>query len=332
MPHRKRRHIFAVLMLLALGLGCEATESPDTMIQAPIAGGGAGGTGGAGGLGGGGAGMPSSGAGGVAASMLDSGLQAGASGAAAGQGGASGSAGASAGAGGSAGADDADASTGGAGGAGGSDAGFQPCPQTGDPCKVLPLGDSITAGAGAPGGGGYRVPLFRKALEAGQSITYVGSQTGGPSTVDGVPFPDSHEGHSGRTIDYIAGRIPDPALADGADIVLLMIGTNDMYMQPIGAPERLATLLDEILMLEPEALLVVAQLTPFPGEDADVQTYNAAIPALVEERAADGKHIVLVDMYTEFPEPLIEDGVHPNAEGYELMADRWYEKISALLP
>jgi lysophospholipase L1-like esterase len=111
-----------------------------------------------------------------------------------------------------------------------------------------------------------------------------------------------------------------------------MIGTNDMYMQPSGAPERLATLLDELLEAAPEALLVVAQLTPFPAQEAQVQTYNAAIPALVEQRATAGKHIVLVDMYSDFPESLIGDGVHPNAEGYALMADRWYAAIGEHLP
>jgi lysophospholipase L1-like esterase len=197
---------------------------------------------------------------------------------------------------------------------------------------VLPLGDSITVGLGASGGGGYRVPLFAKARAAGQSITFVGSQSGGPTMVDGATFPRNHEGHSGRTIDFIAGRIPDPALSGGAHIILLMIGTNDMYMQPAGAPARLEALLDEILMVAPDVLLVVAQLTPFPGSDAQVRTYNAAIPALVEERAAMGKHILLVDMYTDFPSSLIGDGVHPNAQGYELMAERWYEAIGELLP
>jgi lysophospholipase L1-like esterase len=278
---------------------------------------------------------PSAGAGGAGAGAGTAGVggagvpAAGASGA--GNAGSTGLAGAGAGGVGGAGAGGSGA--GGAGGsagqagAAGSGASFQPCPTTGEPCKILPLGDSITAGLGAPGGGGYRVPLFQRALAANQSITFVGSQSGGPAMVDGAAFPDSHEGHSGRTISFIAGRIPEPALDDGAHVVLLMIGTNDMYMQPTGAPDRLADLLDEILELAPDALLVVAQLTPFPAQDGQVQTYNAAIPALVEQRADAGEHIVLVDMYSDFPESLIGDGVHPNAEGYALMADRWYAAI-----
>src|SRR5690606_15758517 len=81
----------------------------------------------------------------------------------------------------------------GAGGAtvtsgGGSSSGdFQPCPETG-PCKILPLGDSITFGLGFDGG--YRVHLFQLALEDDHEITFTGTQQpNGPDTVDGVSFP-----------------------------------------------------------------------------------------------------------------------------------------------
>ena len=316
---------------LSFALGCEAKDSPEE-DEAPATDLGSAGAAGAGAAApptAGAMALPAAGAGGAAgAPMAGSGMI----GAAAGTGGEAGAGQAGLGGSGGTGGVGGAGGIGGAGGAAGATAAFQPCPQAGEPCKVLPLGDSITVGLGSSDAGGYRVPLFRKALEAGQSTTYVGTQSGGPSMVDGMPFPRSHEGFSGRTIDFIADRIPAPALDDGAHIILLMIGTNDMYMQPNGAPERLAVLLDEILEAEPDALLVVAQLTPFPGSAAEVMQYNAAIPPLVEERAAQGEHIVLVDMYTDFSESLLNDGVHPNPEGYALMADRWYAAIAEVLP
>src|SRR5436190_12856238 len=42
---------------------------------------------------------------------------------------------------------------------------YDPCPAAGTPCAVMPLGDSITEGAGSSGGG-YRPPLFHLALAA----------------------------------------------------------------------------------------------------------------------------------------------------------------------
>ncbi|WP_438021787.1 SGNH/GDSL hydrolase family protein [Sorangium sp. So ce233] len=222
---------------------------------------------------------------------------------------------------------------GGAGGTGGAD-GFRPCPTSGEPCKILPLGDSITDGVGMQGGGGYRVELFRKARAAGQNITFVGSLLNGPAMVDGAAFPRAHEGHSGWKINQIAGLVPAPALEDDPHIVLLMAGTNDLTQNdnlPM-APQRLGALLDKIFASAPDALVVVAQLIPITFADATVVTYNNALVDVVEARAAAGKHVVLVDMHTGFPAAELPDRIHPNEPGYARMANIWYAAIGDLLP
>ena len=232
---------------------------------------------------------------------------------------------------------------GGVGGAGGTGHGasgaagapYQPCPSNGDTCKILPLGDSITWGIQYDGA--YRVQLFDKALKAGQKLTFTGSVSNGPSLVANVPFPKSNEGHSGWTIAQIAGLVPNPAFDNKPHIVLLMIGTNDIYA-PSGQaemPKRLGSLLDEITAAAPEALLVVAKLTPLSSSawNANIETYNDAIPALVASRAAAGKHIRLGDMNTGFtPAMLSTDTVHPNKAGYDFMGNAWYSLIGELLP
>ena len=69
-----------------------------------------------------------------------------------------------------------------------------------------------------------------------------------------------------------------------------------------------------------------------------MQAYNAAMPALVQERAAAGKHITLVDMYgafvkkADFKSAYLSDGLHPNDTGYAAMADVWWPAVSELLP
>ena len=128
---------------------------------------------------------------------------------------------------------------------GGRDAGsYAPCPTNGDPCKILPLGDSITWGIQYDGA--YRVELFTKAVAAGQNITFTGSLSNGPTTVSGKPFPQKNEGHSGWTIDQDASLIPSPALSTASGgiphIILLHIGTNDIYAASGQStmPDRLA--------------------------------------------------------------------------------------------
>lgn len=221
---------------------------------------------------------------------------------------------------------------------------YNPCP-TNDVCKILPFGDSITFGLGYDGG--YRVHLFELAVQDNKNITFVGHSTmgdsggdSGPQTVAGKPFPRANEGHSGWTIsgsNGIAKRVPSPALDDDPHIVLLHIGTNDLYntMMPTAEmPDRLGQLIDDVIAVVPDSLIVVAKLTPVSNASwtATLNTYNAAIPAIVEERAAAGKHVIMADMNTGFATSNLGDGVHPNEAGYDLMAERWYELIKDYLP
>ncbi len=218
-------------------------------------------------------------------------------------------------------------SGGGTGGTSNSD--FQPCPATG-PCKVLPLGDSITVGLGFAGG--YRVELFRLALQDNHDITFTGTQApNGPNMVDGVTFPKNHEGISGETIQQIANRVPTPALTEMPDIILLHAGTNDMYQSPDGADDRLGDLMDELIADAPDALIVVSNIIPLstPGT---VDSFNAPIPGMVEERANAGAHIIFADQFDGFPTSELGDGVHPNEQGYSRMANVWYDAISSYLP
>jgi lysophospholipase L1-like esterase len=214
-------------------------------------------------------------------------------------------------------------------GAAGAGSDYAPCPAN-DVCKILPLGDSITYGIGY--NGGYRVELFRKAHADGKLITFTGSLSNGPNMVDGATFPKNNEGHSGWKIDQLLPLIPMPAFQPPPHIILLMIGTNDIAQNDnlANAPKRLGGLIDKLVMNAPDALIVVAKLTPLSRSTA-VQTYNDAIPAVVQERASAGKHVVLVDQFTGFPTSELGDGVHPNQQGYERMAGVWYAAIGKLL-
>jgi lysophospholipase L1-like esterase len=254
------------------------------------------------------AGSAGAGAGGVAAG-----------GAGAGTSGAGGAAGASAGMAGSAGS---------AGSAGA--AGFQPCPPTGA-CIILPFGDSITDGFGTPGG--YRMDLFSLARDDMHEITYVGSLENGPPNVDGVTFPRRHEGHSGWRINQLLDLIPSPGFNTIPHVVLLMIGTNDVINNDAlaQAPARLGNLLDEIIDAAPDALIVVAKITPMSTSDAQIRAYNDAIPGIVAARVDMGKHLIVVDQYTGFQQNELADGIHPNPAGYTRMAGVWYAAIEPYL-
>ena len=224
------------------------------------------------------------------------------------------------------------AGTGGAAGASGP-GGYAPCPTNGSPCKILPLGDSITLGAKSTDGGGYRTPLFKLVVAANQKITFTGSLSSGPSQVSGQPFPRSHEGHSGWTISQLSSLIPSPALDVKPNIVLLHIGTNDIGSRnPAAMAMRLDALMEKIAQNEPDAFLVVAQIVAARTDNDIRDAYNAMIPGLAQAHAAKGQHVISVDINKIPMSGLSADGVHPNDQGYAYMAGVWYEAIKDLLP
>jgi lysophospholipase L1-like esterase len=215
----------------------------------------------------------------------------------------------------------------------------------------MPFGDPITDGYNQDTPGGYRVELFRLAHSAGKNIDFVGSGSNGPEKVDGVAFPHNHEGHSGWTIAPAGGRSGISTLVSMVmpqhkpEIVLLMIGTNDAIdnFEMAKASTRLGALIDAIYAELPNVLIVVASLIPARGDrgqgddaelNARIESFNASLPALIEMRAAAGKHIALVDMHKLFgadARPLLEDQWHPNLQGYQRIGAEWFKALQPLL-
>jgi lysophospholipase L1-like esterase len=191
--------------------------------------------------------------------------------------------------------------------------------------RVMPLGDSITDGTQVPGG--YRIGLWQRFSTGGYRVDFVGSQFNGPS---GLGDHD-HEGHPGWRIDQIDASIVGWLNTYQPHTVLLHIGTNDILQNynVSSAPSRLSTLLDHITATAPSAEVFVAQLIPLAnsGQESQVQTFNAAIPGIVQSKVNAGRHVHLVDMHSALTAADLTDGIHPTATGYDKMAAVWYRAL-----
>jgi cellulase/cellobiase CelA1 len=191
--------------------------------------------------------------------------------------------------------------------------------------RVMPLGDSITDGLTVPGG--YRIGLWQRFVNNGYKVDFVGSLSNGPASLG----DHDHEGHSGWRIDQIDANIVNWLHTFTPHTVLLHIGTNDVLQNDNlpNAPARLSALIDHITATAPDAEVFVATIIPLASasSEAAVRTYNAAIPGIVQSKAAAGKHVHLVDQHAALTAADLADGVHPNATGYDKMAATWYNAL-----
>ena len=214
--------------------------------------------------------------------------------------------------------------------------------------KILPLGDSITFGAGASGNpvpGGYRSKLYSDLKAANINSIYVGALAVNPSPTLTTAGQNAHCGYSGRTIIEITADIDGWMNTCNPDVVLLHIGTNDMLCnRQGGAPDRLNSLVDKITSKRPNLRLFFAGITPLTNGNAwanhHVIDYNKAVKEMVVPKYRDSLHrnVYYVDQYANFVstgvlDPThIPDGAHPDQTGYDFMATALAKSIIATFP
>ncbi len=194
--------------------------------------------------------------------------------------------------------------------------------------RLMPLGDSITRGFKSSSDDGYRGPLYKALVDEGNVLDFVGSQR------SGAMFDPDVEGYNGYRIDQIAALVNEKLTTYHPNLITLHIGTNDIGQsyQVSTAPQRLASLIDQILAVDPKITIIVAQLicNATPAIQALTDAYNSKIPAIIAERAKAGKHVSMVSMSALTPADLA-DGLHPNDDGYQKMAEAWNAAIQRVI-
>jgi len=206
------------------------------------------------------------------------------------------------------------------------------------PVKIMPLGDSITAGPGC-----WRAILWHDLQTNGYTdIDFVGSQPDGGCNY-GYTYDGDNEGHGGYSATGIAqnNQLPPWLAAANPDIVLMHLGTNDMWGGSIPVSSVLAaytTLIGQMRANNPKMKILVAQIIPMnppscPTCAAEVQSLDQAIPGWAAGLTTAQSPIIVVDQWTGFDDSTdtVGDGVHPNDAGFAKMAARWYPPLAQVL-
>ena len=216
--------------------------------------------------------------------------------------------------------------------------------------RVMPLGDSITNGSGSNDTAGYRGFLWTFLTNAGYDVDFVGSATSNPGTVQGMDI--DHEGHGGWKIDDrynsnekgIYEMLPIwCGTFEAPNVILLHLGTNDSGNDALTNMWRTTEFLDRLHQFEPSAHVIATTLMwrKTAANYARIQAYNSYLTNVVQQQQAKGQKISILDMHAAVPgdDRLEEgqttyfgDGLHPNAAGYELMANAWLGAIQELYP
>lgn len=230
--------------------------------------------------------------------------------------------------------------TGGGSGSGGPDTGGEGdtslCEGT-TAVRVMPLGDSITLGVN----GGYRNGVFNTLRSGRRNIDFVGSQSDASARI----ADRDHEGHPGFNIGDISRELNGWMSSARPDVVLLMVGTNDIAWWSARGANEIATahaaLMDRILESRPNVWLVVGSVPPITSQTIQVvnmdraqlaRDFNAAVRRNVESRQQQGRQVRFVDVHGALTLSDLYDGVHPSEAAHAKVADRFVTALQNIVP
>lgn len=209
------------------------------------------------------------------------------------------------------------------------------------PYRVMPVGDSITAGVefysaqqgdtpARPQRVGYRQYLKERLTAMGYIIDLVGDSSDGYG-VSG--FSDhQHNGYPGEDLSYVRDNMSNWLLNTPADVYLMHIGTNGTPNH-VNNTMTIANTLDgwEASRNHPATVMMATLITRTdnPVDTAAINNYNALLRDFVVARQAQGDRMHLVDQFTAFGDGslLSADELHPTTEGYSVMADTWIARL-----
>ena len=168
--------------------------------------------------------------------------------------------------------------------------------------SIVAFGDSLTAGYGAQPGEDYPTTLSRL-----------------------ISAPVINAGVSGDTTESALARIDNDVLSRNPRIVIVGLGGND-FLRGVSIATTEATLRTIVRKIQGSGAMVVLLGFRFPSLTANYES--------MYERVAGEEHCLLVDGVLRgiLTDPSLKsDEIHPNARGYQKMADRIASPVNRLI-
>ena len=225
--------------------------------------------------------------------------------------------------------------------------------EVGDTLRIHPIGDSITRGTEGDTYRNYLKTIFRN---NNIEVNFVGECTNAAASGSvWADYPDlynllegdiEHDGYGGLRINqltdmtyntrgYPKKTIEQLVEDNPSDILLLMIGTNDILSnyELATVASRFDTIISRILR-SADGHLIVSTIppTPLPIANGKIQALNSVISPIVDSLKQIGENISFKDINAMMlNDEISSDSYHPNSKGYEKIATGWYEAISNIV-
>ena len=214
-----------------------------------------------------------------------------------------------------------------------------------DAVRIVCIGDSITQG----GGGmqvmaqSYRYALWKKFIDAGLPVEFVGSQTNGfRTTPEYQPyksndFVNAHEGYWGWKTWEVRDKLKETSATWKADVALILLGTNDRSSEATLDPtlKAMAGIVKVLRKNNPKMIILIGppyhEWPPFPK-------LNKEYAALAAALSTDASPVLTVYVgnswisHPEHPWTFTVDWIHPNPRGDGIIAEGFFAGLKPHLP
>jgi acyl-CoA thioesterase-1 len=180
--------------------------------------------------------------------------------------------------------------------------------------RVVVLGNSIAAGYGLDPQQAFPALLQKKVDTLGWNVDIINAGVSGETSAGGL-----------RRIDWL--------LRDPVDVLILELGGNDGLrgLDTRVTKENLQAIIDATRAANPNAHIILAgmQLPPNLGPSYTAR-FRDIFPELADENDADLIPFILdrVGGVRRLNQP---DGIHPTAEGHEMVAETVWETLKPVL-
>lgn len=180
--------------------------------------------------------------------------------------------------------------------------------------NIIFFGDSITAGYGLDPDQAYPALIQKKIVNDGLNARVVNAGLSGETTAGGL-----------RRVDWI--------MRQPVDVFVIELGANDGLrgIPPETSRSNLQSIIDRVRQKYPQVQIVLAGMRLPTNMGANYTDKFAGIfPLLATEN-----HIALIPFLLEGVGGIASlnqgDGIHPNAEGHQILADTVWATLKPLL-